>query len=427
MTHISKIKKALVVLSPDLVRPDAPMDSALIRRAVSLAKITGCELELFHVCYDSRLDYGLFTSDGELQRERERLTDKDATRLAELAARLKRESVNVRYEVRWDYPRTDAILRKTAQAKPDVVMKQSREQNYILGLASNADWELVRQSPANVWLVNDDVYDIDRILAAIGNNYGDPADVTTAADYDLLKIAGQVSDTFKAALHSVNAYQVPQPPILGASVVEAAITSIEPQPELRQEIKEQHEIAVRAIAKYFNIPNGNVHICEGHPNSVIPETAGAVSADLIVLGAKSIGRLERLMTSVTVEPVIAETDCDIFVVRDRDSSSVPNEAASPFYGVPKYDLERAITDPEDSFESPREVASLSDTSIDLRKRILQAWEYDIRAEMAAENEGGAVKDINVNALDEILSAKELLDMKQAGSRNESTRLSGASA
>lgn len=427
MTHKSKIKKALLVLSPDLVRTDAPMDSALIQRAVSLARITGCELELFHVCYDSRLDYGLFTSDEELQKERERLTDKDATRLAELAARLKGESVNVRYEVRWDYPRTDAILRKAAQAKPDVVMKQAREQNYVLGLASNADWELVRQSPANVWLVNDDVDDIDQILAAIGNNHGNPADVTTAVDYNLLETAGQVSDTFKAAIHSVNAYQVPHPPILGASVMEAAIASIEPQPELQQEIKEQHETAVRAIAEYFNIPNGNVHICEGHPNRVIPETAGAVGADLIVLGAKSIGRLERFMTSVTVEPVIAETDCDILVVRDRDSSSVPNEAAKPFYGVPKYDLEHAIIDPESAFESPQEVVNLTDTSIDLRKRILQAWEYDIRAEMEAENEGGAVKDIDVNALDEILSAKELLNAKQNGSRNESTRLSGAAA
>ena len=44
--------------------------------------------------------------------------------------RLKDEGVNVRYDVRWDYPRVDAILRKTARADPDLVMKQSREHSF---------------------------------------------------------------------------------------------------------------------------------------------------------------------------------------------------------------------------------------------------------------------------------------------------------
>ena len=83
----------------------------------------------------------------------------------------------------------------------------------------------------------------------------------------------------------------------------------------------------------------------------------------------------------------------------------------PRTGVPRHDLEHAITHPDETFESPQQVANLSDVSIDLRKRILQAWEYDIRAEMAEENEGGAVKPIDVNALDDILSARALLEMK----------------
>ena len=427
MTYEAKIGKALVILSPDLIRPEAPMDSALIQRAVSLAKITGCELELFHVCYDDGLDYSHFTSDEALRSERERLTDKDATRLAELATRLKDESVNVRYEVRWDCPRTDAILRKTAQTRPDIVMKQAREQSYVLGLASNTDWDLARRSPVNVWLVDDDVEDIDRVLVAVGNNFRDPADITTATDYDLLETAGLIGDTFRAAIHSVNAYQIPTTPAFGAAAAEAAIAPIERQPELRAEIREQRDAAAKTLAGYFNVPRRNIHTCEGHPSKAIPELADAVDADLIVLGARSIGRLERFLSSVTVEPVMAKTNCDILIVRDGDSSSVPDTAVSPFYGVPKYDLEHSIIDPEDAFESPQEVANMSETSIDFRLRILQAWEYDIRAEMEQENEGGAVQDIDANALDEILSAKALLDAKQGETDDEPMRLGGASA
>ena len=427
MTHEAKIKKALIVLSPDLIRPAAPMDSALIQRAVSLAKITGCELELFHVCHDGRLDSSLFTSDKEMQSERERLTDEDATRLAELATRLRGESIKVRYEARWDYPRADAILRKIAQTRPDIVMKQAREQSYVLGISSNTDWELARRSPAHVWLVNDDVDDIDRVLAAVGNKFADPADITTAADYDLLRIAGLVGDTFKAAVYPVNAFQVPTDPAYTGQVDGAAAQPVEGQQIRRGQTQRQHSAAVKALAKYFGISRDKVHICEGHPNNVIPETAEAVNADLIVLGAKSIGRLERFLSSVTVEPVMAETNCDILVVRDRDLSSVPEVAVSPLHGVPKYDLEHAIMDPEGTFESPQEVANVSEISIDLRRRILQAWEYDIRASMEEENEGGAVRDIDVNALDTIVSAKALLDMKEKKTNNETLRLSGASA
>lgn len=427
MTHEAKIKKILVVLSPDLIRPDEPMQSALIQRAISLARNTGSELELFHVSYDGTLDYCLFASEGELQNERERLTDEDATRLAELATRIKGECVNVRYDARWDCPRTDAILRKIAQSRPDIVMKQAREQSYFLGVASNTDWELARRSPAHVWLVNDKVDGVDRVLAAVGNNFGDPVDVTTAADYDLLRTAKLIGDTFKAAVYPVNAYQIPTAPDYAAQFGGAAVPPVKHEQALRRQTERQHSAAVKALAKFFKLSRENVHICEGHPNKVIPELADTVKADLIVLGAKSIGRLERLLGSVTVEPVMAETDCDILIIRDRDLASVPNVATTPLHGVPRYDLEQAIVDPEGTFESPLEIANVPEISIDLRRRILEAWEYDIRAEMEVESEGGAVRDIDVNALDAIHSAKALLDMKQEKADNGTLRLSAASA
>ena len=123
---------------------------------------------------------------------------------------------------------------------------------------------------------------------------------------------------------------------------------------------------------------------------------------------------------------MAESECDILIVRDRDMSSVPDTTDSPFRGVPEYDLEYAIVDPKRTFESPQEVANVTDISVDLRRRILQVWEYDISAEMSEENEGGPVQGVDVNMLDKILSAKAHLDMQQERSADKSTRLSGAS-
>lgn len=414
MNYLAKIKKVLVVLSPDLVQPDKPTRSALIQRAVSLAKISGCELELFHVCYDGGLEHQLFGSDADFERQREQLTDRDATLLAEMATRLQSEGINVRHEVRWDAPRTDAILRKIAQATPDIVMKQAREHSFILGITSNTDWDLARRSPANVWLVDDDVEDIDRIVAAVGNKFSDPGDITTAVDYDVLRTAGSIGDSFKAPIYPVNAYQFPdaQSMVAGVGGALVPVLSADEQKKLRTQRVKEHSDAVKALSQHFNIDEDNVRICEGHPNKVIPEVADAVDADMIVMGAQHVGRLERLVSPVTVEPVIADSNTDILIVRERDFSAVPDAAERPVYGVPKYDLERAIINPEATFKSPQEVANLAEISIELRNRILQAWEFDIRAEMAEENEGGPIGDIDYKELDAIHSAKALLTMKQ---------------
>lgn len=426
MSKMANIKKVLVILSPDLIKTDKPMESALIRRAISLAKITGCELEMFHACYEDRPDHGLFTSDEERQTERDRLTAEDATRLAEMAMRLKDEGVNVRYDVRWDNPRVDAILRKTARAHPDLVMKQSREHSFHLGITTNTDWELARRSPVHIWFVNNDIEDINRVVAAVGHRGGIPADVTKAADYELFRTAGFVGDAFNAEIYPVNAYQVPVTPVLVGGVEMVAVPT-DDQQHLRAETVKHHDVAVKALTRHFNISIDNVHICEGPPNKVISEVTKAVKADMIVMGARNIGRLERLVNSVTLEPVMAEMSCDILVVKDRDLSGVPKMATDPGRGTPKYNLEHAIIDPENTFESPLRVANVSEISIGLRKRILQAWEFDIRAEMEAENEGGAIGDINVNTLDQIVSAKEILKMKENSRENESMRLSQKSA
>lgn len=427
MPHEAKIENVLVVLSPALINLDNPMDSALIRRATSLAKITKCKLELFDVCYDSSLDDGLFRSEEDPQCEQKRFTDQHATRVTQLVTRLEKYGVDISYDVRWDCSRADAVLRKIAEANPDIVMKQARENSYFLGLATNTDWELARRSPAHIWLVDNEVDDINRIIAAVGNKFGEPDDITTTADYDLLRTAGVFGDVFEAAIYPLNAYQLPTSPHIAAGNGAAPVLPLEYQDLSRKEIVQQHRAAVRSLAQSFNIPKHNIHVCEGHPNQVIPEIAETVGADMIVMGAKSLGRLERLISAVTVEPVMAATNCDILIVRERDLSRVPDMATTTYYGEPEYDLGRAITEPDEAFDSPLQVANLGAISLGLRKRILQAWEHDIRAAMADVNEGGPVVDINVNVLQEIESAKSLLDEKCKNWRGQRRELSGTAA
>lgn len=424
-----QIRKVLVVLSPDRVQPDNPSGSILIKRAIDLARATGCELELFHVCFDSLIDYQVFTSDEDRQLQREAITSRDATLLAEMAARLADEGVIVSHEVRWDFPRTDAILRKIEQSQPDIVMKQSREHSYVLGITSNTDWDLARRSPVHVWLVSEETTAINKIVAAVGNQPGNVSDITTAADYELFRAATSVADGFDVTIYPVNAYQAAgsHAYLVSAGAVAPPVPTMTVDREMHAKQVERHKSAVQGIARYFHVDSANVRVREGHPSEVISSVAAELHADLVVMGARSISRLERIVRSVTVEPVMAEAKCDILVVRDDDSrESIPHVRSSDSVrGVPKYDVEQAVVDPQAAFRSPREVAEMNEISIDFRRRILQAWEYDVRAGLAEENEGGRVHDSNPDALEDIRRAQAQLD-ELGRSRDPQMHLSIAS-
>jgi hypothetical protein len=141
-------------------------------------------------------------------------------------------------------------------------MKQAREHSFELGITSNTDWNLARRSPVHVWLVDDNVDDINRIVAAVGNKFSDPSDITTAADYDVLQTAGGIGESFKAAIYPVNAYQLPdaQSIVAGIGGVVAPMVSAEEQRKLSRERVKQHSGAVQAQSQYCNIDNDNVRI-----------------------------------------------------------------------------------------------------------------------------------------------------------------------
>lgn len=413
MNSEARTRKILTIVGPELLEADAPMDSALLTRAATIARAMGYELELFHAAYDSALEYQLFKSEEEIDKRRQMLLDRDATRLAEIAAWLVQKGLKVEHEVRWDYPRTDAILRKIAESKPEFVMKHKDEHGFLLGITTNTDWELARRAASDLWLVHEDTGRIDPILAAVGNRSGEPGELTSATDRRLLEAAANLGKACEARVLAVNAYELPDisnfVANVGGTVMPAQ--SAEEQQETRNRIVARHTQQVMALTKEFQVGEDDVYLREGHPGAVIPEVADKVGAGLVIMGANSISRLERMVRPVTVEPVMANADCDILVIREEEPDTAVEMSSKPLTGVPRHDLEHAITNPEDTFDSPRQVANLSEISIDLRKRILQAWEYDIRSGMAEENEGGPVRDIDVNALDDILAAKALLEMK----------------
>lgn len=249
-TLTDKLNKILVVMGTTLLAPEESADSPLLQHAAMLAKTNGCELEMFHLCSDASLKKRIMDSSQSLDNERQKIADIAATHLAEIAIQIQRigKNTKVTQDVRWDQPRTDAIMRKIDQSQPDLVMKESEDRGYIMGMVRNTDWELMRQSPVPVW-------------------------------FD----------------------------------------------------------------------------------------------------------------------------------KDGSNANIPVQAQNTKQGVPAFDIEHAITTPEKTFESPMEVAKTEELSVALRKRILQAWQMDIQAQLVAVDEGGPVTRIDISSLKEISAAREQLN------------------
>lgn len=409
-SHMSKsaIDRVLVVIDPDQMMLDQPVQSDLLQCALDLAQATGCELELFSAYHDPSFEMSLFANQETVNHEKDRVTSSAATKLGEIALELKQRGAAVSYEVRWDHPYTDALLRKISEASPDLVMKQSSGPSYVLGLTDNPDWELIRKSPSHIWFVKQGAPKIETVLTAVGDTNVEEG-IISESDYRIFEIGNLLANSIGARNVPIHSYQVPK--LHAYAAYEPMLVATSPaasQLNTWDEIAHIHGQAIRKFARHFDIDVKQVQIAKGHPAEVIPKAAKSLNAGLVVMGARNIGRWERLLSSVAAEPVLSSVPCDIVFVKEVGGLKAPVAAEQPRRGVPSVDIESAILEPDQAFESPQSVVEADDLSTGLKWRILDAWELDVNRQLTVEDEGGPVQDAPAGILMKINRAKESL-------------------
>lgn len=401
--HVN-IDRILVVVDPDEEFPGQPGQTSLIDRAVTVAQAAGAELELFFPCHDPSLELKLFANREEISREKEQTANRLATGLAELALDLKTEGLDISHEVRWDYPPSDAILRKIADSGPDLVMKHTRSPNYVLGLSQNTDWELIRNAPAHIWFVKERDQADGPVVTAIGNNAEDE-DIIGESDENVFRVGNFFAECLEANNIPVHCFQVPNvhayatyaPDISG---VMAAATQSDPW----QDLAKLHGDAIARFAERFDIDPSGITLLKGEPARELPEQAQKFGAGLLVMGARNLGRWERALNPVAAEPVLAEAPCDLLFVKKPGEMAAPRADATPVTATPDVNLEMAVIYPDKAFKTPQVLARSDQLSRELRLRLLEIWEMDARAQMRAEEEGGPISASQAGVLKEIQAA-----------------------
>lgn len=320
-------KRILVILSRSM-SDDHVAGAPLLETAGDFAKRSGAEISVLNICYDDTLSYSPFAARSKIDAERSQLLEHARSRMSVLTEELSDSyGVAATGSLVWNDDRCAAILEAAAGKEADLVMKERGDHEFLLGLFSNTDWDLLRRSEVPVWFVAGEGRRTPEagIVAAV--DYVDVSDDEQRFELDhrVFEQAQGLSRIYESPLYVVHAYSVPRglygggymPMLPAAYRLPSGATMVE-QENWSREIAERHGQAVQAFVDEYGIPLDDLTILEGPVPTVLRQTADSKNAGLIVMGATSKDRWARLLNRVSAEPTLADAGCDVLFVKLED-------------------------------------------------------------------------------------------------------------
>ncbi|KHK65524.1 universal stress protein [Pseudomonas frederiksbergensis] len=281
---MGQYQRLLLIVEPDL------HPSAAMRRACALARASGAAL---HLCVfvqpPARTHlWGEKTDETEVQRHLHRYR----RWMAEEAALLKEEGLNVETHVVWTtHPLLD-ILRYVEQFQPDLLIKDVTLEPMLKRVfATPLDCHLLRECPVPVHLVNQAVHGSPRrVVAAV-----DPSDPqANALNQRIVEVAAQMARQCDAALHLLYACDLSV-----AFNGEASLLAGAWDDDYVDALRESLHTAFINLAEQCGVPADRRHFTLGLPVPVIRDFVDGYEADVVVMGTAHRGGLERLIGSTT--------------------------------------------------------------------------------------------------------------------------------
>ncbi|HEV2702781.1 MAG TPA: universal stress protein [Steroidobacteraceae bacterium] len=306
---MKKLRRILVTVA-DL----AQEQRGVLRRAASLARASGARIELFHAVTEPHF-YSRGSGNGILDLQ---ITPGESLRAAqECLARIARSRLLTGCRVEavavWEKPAHEAIIRHALATRADLILSGTRSR----GLASrlllrHTDWELLRHAPMPVWLVKSErTASKAVVLAAIDPLHANAK--PTQLDPLILDAAQGMASLLKGVTHAFHAF-MPLSITLAAGVGEPmAWDSRELDADYAQRVSREFSRILRGTA----IPTTRWHLRAG---PIVPELTACtnrVRATLLVMGAGSRARLDRLFIGNTAERILDDVACDVLVVKPR--------------------------------------------------------------------------------------------------------------
>lgn len=301
-------------------------DQPAIDRAAQLAAASGASVTLYLCDYLEPLTGGVFFHDDTMKAARDDYMQELRDWLRERARPLREQGIDTETRVEWHSPRFEAILSRADEMQADLIVraasKRSRLDRLLLGAT---DWELVRRARQPLWLVKK-ALDLGThepsIVVAVDPAH--PSDRKAGLDRKLIRTAEEIRGLFGGTLHLFHAYS-PSAAVAPVATVShhVAMPVLRMGGEIIEELRSQREQQVRELAKPAGIPDEHVHLVAGDASSALQELVEDHDIDIVVAGAVSRSRMERLLIGNTAEAILDDVACDLVVVKPDGFRSEP--------------------------------------------------------------------------------------------------------
>jgi len=304
---MQSISRVLAVIDPTVNEQPA------LKRAGWLAKHTGAELELLVCYYNEYLSGDRLFDSPSLEKARAELMEGQSRHLEELAEPFRKDDIVVKTSAIWDHPLHEGIVRHAVAIDADIVFKDTHHHSSLSrALLSNTDWNLIRTCPPPLWLVKpQDFEDSPKFVAAIDpmNEHDKPA----ALDDEILQLCKALAESVGGEVHAFHSYD---PRIAVATATANAYIPVSlPFDEIEQQMHEEHEKRFREIVSFHGIEDDHAHLVAGLTHEELPEMAGQLDADVVVMGAVARNRWKRLFIGATAERTLEHLPCDLVIVK----------------------------------------------------------------------------------------------------------------
>ena len=309
---VDTIKKILVCLDPDREQQPA------LKKAIYLAGQYKAKIELFLAVYNRGLVSNLFFSSEEFEAAKKGFLNSQKRWVESYKEEVTKHQLDCDVSVVWHKPLYEAIIQRAKEAEVDLVIKSTHDHPTINKVFFTPnDWQLLKSCPIPLILAKQETSDSYKtIIAAI-----DPAqnnDKPEALNDLIVSSANKISSDLGCELHVTHCFD----PIgyqlwsdigfgMGVGMGPTDFTMGEENyqayvDQLKSSQKEQFEKVVAP----FNLPESNLHLDEGYPETFLPEQVKSLSADLLVLGTVYHSGL----VGSTAEKILDQVGCDILSV-----------------------------------------------------------------------------------------------------------------
>ena len=299
------LSKILCVIDPTTnVQP-------AMNRAAWLAQKTGAKMELFICFYNEYLSGKRLFDAPSLENTRQEVVERNLSYLVSVADPLRSAGIDVSVHVAWDHPLHEGIVRRAIAYGADIVFKDTHHHSVLQrSILSNTDWNLIRTCPMPLWLVKPrDVLGRPTILASV-----DPTnenDKPASLDTKILQYAELISSLTDGSTHAFHSFD----PRFALATANAFAPVSMDYTKVESEMREQHSQAFNKLLDNHQFDKENRHLVSGATHERLPELVDKLSADLVVMGAISRNRWQRLFIGATAEKTLEYLPCDLLVVK----------------------------------------------------------------------------------------------------------------